>query len=227
MVFILWIFLAGMGLFFLGKFVKHKSLYPFMPFRYDFRRRRDSFRLVLGLLDRIPATTLVETGTSREGLKGAKSNGGATLVFGRWAAWNGARLHSVDINPKSIASAKAAVDRMDLSEVVQLHLSDSVAFLSDFPDPVDFLYLDSYDYGTDPEVRRMSQEHHLAEYRAIRHRLHARSAVLIDDCDLPGGGKGKLVVAEMLAEGWRVVYRGYQILLVRKELAEEAGLAAV
>ena len=56
----------------IGKFVKHKSLYPFMPFRYDFRKRRDSFQQALNILGKSKAKVIVETGTSREGLKGAK-----------------------------------------------------------------------------------------------------------------------------------------------------------
>lgn len=65
----------GVITFFIGKFVKHKSLYPFMPFRYDFRKRRDTFLKTMELLNKTEAKILVETGTSREGLKGAKSNG--------------------------------------------------------------------------------------------------------------------------------------------------------
>jgi len=34
------IWLLGLGIvgFFIGKFIKRKLLYPFMPFRYDFRK---------------------------------------------------------------------------------------------------------------------------------------------------------------------------------------------
>ncbi len=209
------ILILGIFGFFLGKFIKHKSLYPFMPFRYDFRKRRNTFRKTLELLDKIQAKTIVETGTSREGLHGAKSNGAATIVFGKWAKENNAILHSVDISEQSVSNAQKAVDKQELNKWVQLHLSDSIAFLEQFTSPVDLLYLDSYDYSSDPEVQIKSQTHHLLEFKAIENKLHDSTLVLIDDCDLPNGGKGKMVVAYMLENGWVKLMDAYQILLVR------------
>ncbi|NNL09810.1 MAG: hypothetical protein HKP38_11360 [Croceitalea sp.] len=211
------ILLVGLFGFFLGKFIKHKSLYPFMHFKYDFRKRRDTFKQCLELLDYTNAKTIIETGTSREGLRGAKSNGAATIVFGKWAKMNGAKLYSVDISEESVNNSQAEVDRQQLQHVVSVYQSDSVAFLVDFDQQVDFLYLDSYDYSDDVEVQKKSQEHHLAEFKAIEDQLHENSLVLIDDCDLPNGGKGKLAIAYMLQNGWRIVTEAYQVLLVRDD----------
>ena len=216
--YILGILAFGVLAFFTGKFIKHKSLYPFMPFRYDFRKRRETFKLSLKLLRQIKATTIVETGTSREGLKGAKSNGAATIVFGKWAKENGAFLHSVDISEESVINAQKEVDRQELQAVIKIHLSDSLEFLRTFDQTVDFLYLDSYDYShTDVEIQKKSQEHHLLEFQAIEGHLHEKSIVLIDDCDLPNGGKGKSVIAYMLQHGWKILVESYQVLLVRKD----------
>lgn len=216
-----WILLLGVIGFFFGKWVKHKSLYPFMPFRHDFRKRRDSFRLTMKLMAKADAKVIVETGTSREGLRGAKSNGAATIVFGKWAKENGGFVHSVDINQESVKNAQTEVDRQGLSEVVKIHLSDSVQFLSNFEKSVDLLYLDSYDYSSDVEVQKKSQEHHLKEFKAIEDRLHKNSIVLIDDCDLPNGGKGKLVIKYMLKNDWKIVLDAYQVLLVRNNFPLE------
>ncbi len=216
--YILGVVALGIFAFFTGKFIKHKSLYPFMPFRHDFRKRRETFRLSLKLLKQIRATTIVETGTSREGLKGAKSNGAATIVFGKWAKENGAFLHSVDISEESVINAQKEVDRQELQAVVEIHLSDSLEFLKTFDQTVDFLYLDSYDYShTDVEIQKKSQEHHLLEFQAIEGHLHEKSIVLVDDCDLPNGGKGKSVIAYMLQNGWKILEESYQVLLVRKD----------
>lgn len=46
-----------------------------------------------------------------------------------------------------------------------------------------------------------SKTHHLNEFMAIENQLHDKTIVLIDDCDLPNGGKGKLVVDYMLKNG--------------------------
>ncbi|MEL7269100.1 MAG: class I SAM-dependent methyltransferase [Bacteroidota bacterium] len=215
---ILIILALGVVGFFAGKLYKHKSLYPFMPFKYDFRKRRDTFRQTMDLMQRTQAKIIVETGTSREGLKGAKSNGAATLVFGKWAKENGAFVHSVDISEASVAKAQEEVTRQHLDDFVQLHLSDSLVFLENFDSAVDLLYLDSYDYSNDLEVQRKSQEHHLAEFKNIEGKLHDKSIVLIDDCDLPNGGKGKLVIDYMEKNGWKIVTEAYQVLLVRKDM---------
>lgn len=216
MQYVFWTLGLGVFGFFTGKFIKHKSLYPFMPFRYDFRKRRNTFLKILELLDKTHAKIIIETGTSREGLHGAKSNGAATIVFGKWAKLNNAIVHSVDINEKSIEVAQKEVNKQGLTSYVKIHHSDSVAFLENFKEKVDFLYLDSYDYSEDTEVQIKSQMHHLNEFKAIEDQLHENTIVLIDDCALPNGGKGKLVVEYMLKKDWKILMEAYQIMLVRK-----------
>ncbi len=212
------LFLGIVG-FFIGKLIKHKSLYPFMPFKYDFRKRRNTFLKIMELMKKTQAKTIVETGTSREGLRGAKSNGAATIVFGKWAKENNAFVHSVDISEESVKNAQAEVDRQNLQEFIQIYHSDSLAFLEDFDQKIDVLYLDSYDYSSDPEVQKKSQQHHLEEFKRVEDQLHDQSIVLIDDCDLPNGGKGKLVIAYMQDRGWKILVESYQVLLVRDDFA--------
>ncbi|MDO1500008.1 class I SAM-dependent methyltransferase [Winogradskyella maritima] len=199
------------------KFLQHRHLYPFMPFKYNFRRRRVTFAKVLRLLNERQAKSIIETGTSRKGLDGTKSDGAATIVFGKWAKRNGAKMHSVDISEDSVKGSRAAVEENGLSDVVTVYLEDSLTFLERFNEQVDFLYLDSYDYSkTDTEIQHKSQVHHLEEFKLIENQLHQDSIVLIDDCGLPGGGKGKLVVEYMLERNWKILIDRYQILLVRK-----------
>jgi len=115
-----------------------------------------------------------------------------------------------------VACAQQVVDELQLQDAVSLVVSDSINYLREFAEPVDFLYLDSYDYSkTDIEVQRASQQHHLDEFKAIENKLHDNSVVLIDDCNLPGGGKGKLLVEYMTANGWHLLKDAYQVLLVR------------
>lgn len=203
---------------YLIKFIKHKSLYPFMPFKYNFRRRRVTFAKTLKLLDQRNVKTIIETGTSREGLKNTKGDGGATIVFGKWAQQNNAKMHSVDISEDSVKGSQSEVDNQNLNDTVMVHLNDSLEFLKTFNQPVDFLYLDSYDYSkTDEEIQKKSQEHHLKEFKIIEDKLHKNSIVLIDDCGLPGGGKGKTVIEYMLKKNWKILIDAYQVLLVKKE----------
>ncbi|EZH71700.1 hypothetical protein ATO12_05920 [Aquimarina atlantica] len=214
---ILLIVLLGIAFPKILKLIKHKSLYPFMPYKYNFRRRRITFSKTLQLLNERNAKILVETGTSRNGLKGTKTDGGATIVFGKWAKENNAKLHSVDISKDSVQGAQKAVQEENLQDSTTVHLGDSLDFLKNFNESIDFLYLDSYDYSkTDIEIQKKSQEHHLQEFILAEDKLHDKSIVLIDDCRLPGGGKGKTVVEYMLKKDWEILINAYQILLVKK-----------
>jgi hypothetical protein len=78
--------------------------------------------------------------------------------------------------------------------------------------PIDFLYLDSYDYEwNNPSP---SQEHHLREIQAAFPRLHENSVVMIDDCALPQGGKGKLAIEYLKERGWKILLEQYQTILI-------------
>ena len=198
------------------KIVRFKTLEPLLPRRYNFGKRRDTLREVLRLLDERGATTLLETGVARMGLEKSKGDGASTIVFGLWAKQNDAHLYSVDIDPEATERAGIAVHDMDLADHVTLVTSDSVAYLDEFTDAVDFLYLDSYDYHkTDTAIQTASQDHHLKEIKAIEGCLHEDTVILIDDCDMPNGGKGKLVIERLTAKGWKVHMSEYQVILVR------------
>jgi len=198
------------------KLVRFKTLAPLLPRRYNFGKRRDTLREVLRLLGERGATTLLETGVARMGLEKSKGDGASTIVFGLWAKQNDAHLYSVDIDPEATERAGQAVAKMDLSDSVTLVTSDSVAYLDEFTDMVDFLYLDSYDYHkTDTAIQTASQAHHLKEIEAIEGCLHDDTVILIDDCDMPNGGKGKLVIERLTANGWKVHMSEYQVILVK------------
>lgn len=198
------------------KLVRYKTLEPLLPRRYNFGKRRDTLREVLRLLDARGATTLLETGVARMGLEKSKGDGASTIVFGLWAKQNNAHLYSVDIDPEATERAGVAVNDMDLADNVTLVTSDSVAYLDEFTDAVDFLYLDSYDYHkTDTAIQTASQDHHLKEIKAIEGCLHEDTVILIDDCDMPNGGKGKLVIERLTAKGWKVHMSEYQVILVK------------
>ncbi|MEM7083820.1 MAG: class I SAM-dependent methyltransferase [Pseudomonadota bacterium] len=198
------------------KGLRYSHLSPLLPRKYNFGKRGVTLRETLRLLTERRCSVLVETGVARNGLEKTKGDGASTIVFALWAKAHDARLHTVDIDGGAIATAKTTLDSLHLTDCVKLHTSDSVAFLEAFDEPVDFLYLDSYDYHRhDTSIQQASQEHHLKEFKAIESRLHDGSFVLIDDCDLPAGGKGKLVIDYMLGRGWKMHLLKYQALLTR------------
>ena len=199
----------------LRKLYRYKTLAPLLPRKYNFGKRRDTLREVLRLLDERGAKILLETGVARMGLEKSKGDGASTIVFGLWAKNNDAHLYSVDIDPEATRRAGVAVDAMGLGDSVTLVTSDSVEYLNEFTDSVDFLYLDSYDYHkTDTAIQKASQDHHLKEINAIEGCLHDDTVILIDDCDLPNGGKGKLVIQYLTEAGWKVHMSEYQVIMV-------------
>ena len=121
-----------------------KTLEPLLPKDYNFGKRQKTFRRALELLDERSSTCLIETGVARYGLRNSKSDGASTAVFGLWAKTNNASLYSVDISPESINGAREAVEELGLLEHVKLVTGDSVQFLENFTDHVDFLYLEDH-----------------------------------------------------------------------------------
>lgn len=154
--------------------------------------------------------TVVETGTVREA-DSWQGDGQSTRIFGAVAQRYGLRVWTCDIEPANMAACRQLT--APYAGHITYVVGDSIAFLSAFPEPIDFLYLDSLDYDFDnPEP---SQVHHLAEFQAAEGRLHAESVILVDDCDLPAGGKGGKLVPYLLDNGWQTLETGYQVLLVR------------
>ena len=199
------------------KLWRHKTLKPLLPWKYNFGKRRNTMRSTMALLEERGARMLVETGVARRGLEGTRGDGASTIVFGLCAKQNHAFLHSVDIDSDAIARVGELIVEFKPNELVQFHASDSVQFLNTFEDQVVFLYLDSYDYDkSDVDIQRLSQQHHLDEFQAVESRLHQDTVVLIDDCRLPGGGKGKLVIDYLRSKGWILFCYEYQAILLRQ-----------
>jgi len=210
------------GLFFILGFALYdrkrtKSLYPLLSKDLNFGKRQVTLLRTLDLLSERKAKVLLETGIARKGTQQSRADGASTIVFGTWSKNNNAHLYSVDIDPEATKMASMAVESHGLTDYVTAITSDSVAYLKQFDQKVDFLYLDSYDFPKgDPEGQRLSQEHHLNEFKAIEDQLHDQTIILIDDCKLPNGGKGKLVMEYLLAQGWKLDLKKYQNLLVRQ-----------
>lgn len=177
-------------------------------------KRYPSFCIALSLLQERDAKVLVETGTARYGgynFINYVQDGGATVIFSDWAFQNRAKFFTVDINPDYLANAKqACAYHMKNTKFI---CKDSVEFLRNFHGRIDFLYLDSMDFDQDNPLP--SQEHHLREIKAAYTKLHKQSVVMIDDCNLPHGGKGNLVIPFLESRGWKILYKGYQVICIK------------
>ncbi len=173
--------------------------------------RYDTFKMALRLIKQRNLDTLVETGTSRFGKKGCEGDGGSTLIFSHFCAIYKKKFYSVDINQDYLDQAFRA--SVPFQRSVEFVCDDSIHFLSTFDGKIDFLYLDSFDYVYENPFP--SQLHHLKEIQAAYDKLSPRAVVMIDDCNLPGGGKGLLVIEFLTARGWKILMSNYQVILSR------------
>lgn len=175
--------------------------------------RYKTFIEILKLMDERHVQTIVETGTERwqEAQYCFDGDGGATIIFAHWASENDANMHSVDINETHLHYCYN--NTRAYGEHLSLVLSDSVAFLDSFLKSIDFLYLDSYDY--DENNPKPAQEHCLREIMAAENKLKPTSIVMIDDCNVPGGGKGYLAIQYLLSRGWVLHSNHHQVILIQ------------
>lgn len=173
-------------------------------------RYRTFFEALMLALSR-NATNIVETGTIR--LAGNWAfDGQSTRVFGAFAERYGCKLWTCDATERHIELARDLT--APFARQIEYVVSDSVAFLERFSEPIDLLYLDAVDFDADAPAA--AQDHALREGQAALHALHDDSIVLIDDCGgVPHGGKGATVIPFLLGHGWQVARKRYQVLLTR------------
>jgi len=177
-----------------------------------------TFQVALNLLyqQNKPFPIIIETGCQRQ--KDDLGAGMSTSIFGRFIYNNGGKLYTVDNTRKHLDICRECT--IDYRLQIEYVLSDSVSFLEDTEVIPDLLYLDSLDYpigeqSEDVEMRDAAQNHCLNEFRAIENRLKPDSIVLLDDNQLPGGGKPKLVKEYLFYNGWKCLLDFQQSLWIK------------
>lgn len=170
-------------------------------------QRAESFAMVAKMIISQGLKMFVETGTYR----GNDADGQSTRIFATLARSQDGSFDSVDINSSHLAQARKMLNTNILD--ARLICEDSVTFLSNRETPIDVLYLDSFDF--EEKNPQPSQRHQLAELGAAYGKLGENSIVLLDDCNLPHGGKALLSAAFLLDCGWKQVYDCYQKVFVR------------
>ncbi len=205
------IFLLSLSLLY-GNVIHCQDVEIYMENRLDpSNGRYPTFKEALRLITERKVQTIVEAGTARCGDTNFDGDGGSTIIFGHWACVNEATMFSVDISETHIEIAKN-VTQPYLSHLFYV-LEDSVTFLQNFNETIDFLYLDSWDYSeNDPYP---AQIHNLKEVLAAFDKLSDDSIVMIDDCNVPGGGKGKLAIEFLLHNGWYTHRNFHQVILLK------------
>ena len=121
---------------------------------------------------------------------------------------------SADILAENIETCKELTK--DYVDVITYVVADSKQFLKDFEEPIDFLYLDSFDSCTGQI--ELAQEHCLRETMNAYPKLREKSIILIDDFrkSMPQAGKGHKSVAFLEKRGWKLLTEEPQALLIKK-----------
>jgi hypothetical protein len=132
------------------------------------------------------------------------NDGHSTLYF----ASTGAETFTVDNNPLC-----AEVLRPYVARHPNLHVTtgDGLDYLRGFDRPIDLFYLDAWDVIPGSGYA----ENHLEAYRVAQPRLCRTCLVQIDDTDILNGGKGRLVIPQMIRDGFTLITWGRQAMLTR------------
>lgn len=169
--------------------------------------RGESFWIVRNHAIQHKARCIIETGTYR----GIGADGESTLFLATLARDLGADFYSVDISQNAV---KKSIEHLSTNGLKgDVSCVDSVALLSCFNSPIDVLYLDSYDFS--PDNPTPAQIHQLAELGGAYGKLTSEAVILLDDCNIEGGGKGLLTDRFLLERQWKLIYDGYQKVFTR------------
>lgn len=171
--------------------------------------RTESFRILFTLMEekaaKGQALKIIETGCLR--LAGNWSGDGqSSYLFDRFIHnYSNCKLDIYDISPASIEAARKAVNHKNTT----LHTQDSVEGLWKYTDPVDVLYLDSFD--VDFNNTHPSAFHHVKELCAIMKNITPGALIMVDD-NINNKGKGQYIYEFMKNIGAEILYDGYQVL---------------
>ena len=123
-------------------------------------------------------------------------------------------VYTADILPEAMEQCKIVT--AEFKDSISYIVEDSISFLKRYTgSEIDLLYLDSLDYplGGDPTE---CQEFQLKEFKTIEDKLSPKCVVLLDDNNLPGGGKTKLTKEYLIEKGWTCVLDYQQSVFIRR-----------
>lgn len=187
-----------------------KKYAPFLNYSKR-NHRKDGFRIIFSELEKMNKDfyRIIETGTTRKDPthRLAWKDGMGTLMFENFVNYYDGTVDTVDIDIDACKKCKSLV-----SSKVRVHCCDSLDFLKNLTEKIDFYYLDSWDVDrTNPSP---SQEHHLQEFKIIEPFLQ-NCIVGIDDNYMHDNinlGKGKLIEEYLDKKNIKPIYKGYQLV---------------
>lgn len=131
-----------------------------------------------------------------------------------WAR-EGFETYTVDIDDhcrRTLESQYQHHIREPIPDNLHIHIEDGIGFLQNFSKPIDFLFLDGWDVGTEKYAER-----HLEAFKAAEDKLSEHHIISIDDTDFntPEGGKDKLLTPYLIDNGYIKLLDGRQIIFFK------------
>jgi hypothetical protein len=153
---------------------------------------------------------IVETGTIRQEFD--PGDGWSTLVWDSYVNQFGGKVWTCDLNSLHMEVCRRVTRESPRIEYV---VGDSLKFLKDFKEKINFLYLDSYDTGGTEENIKNACIHQLNEAKNALDRLDENALIMLDDIPTDyKGGKGELSIPFFLENGFKVLhYQEPQMIL--------------
>lgn len=179
--------------------------------KFRFRTSRDAMSLCL----QRNAKNLVETGCVRKPKN--KGHARSTVLYADFIdkMMPDGHLWTVDIEAANMAKAEEYTKHLNAGRITYT-VGDSVQFLQQFDQRIDFLYLDSKGWLGRDDLGLDATRHQIAELEACWDQIHQNTVILLDD-NLRGYGRTILTVPFLREKGFDVYSQGHQVLLVHVE----------
>ncbi len=170
-----------------------------------------TFKTALNIFLQRNGKLILETGCLR--LPDDYGAGQSTLIFADFCSRYKKKLISVDNDAEHLNTAKEVVK--PFSNSVEFFLEDSLTFFRNYQgEKIDLLYLDSLDANPNSEEEtKKAQIHQLRESQLAFPHLSNKAIVLLDDNQLPYGGKTYLSKRFFLSKGFTLLIDSQQVLL--------------
>lgn len=169
-------------------------------------------KIALGLFLQFGGDNMVETGCAR--VEEDWGGGYSTYIYGDFAKRYNKKFWTCDIDEVNVRTTERITK--DFADNITYVCDDSVRFLRDFNEEINFLFLDSVDCDENNEAQTaMAQDHQYREVKAVLPKLAKKCVVLLDDNNYANGGKTKLAKQLLFDEGFIEVMDWQQSLFIR------------
>jgi FkbM family methyltransferase len=164
--------------------------------------------------------TILEIGSARNKMNHSITefnpsccNDGHSTYF--WKHYTNADIYTVDID----SNCKYIIDNDITLKGVNSYTIDAFEFVKHFNEKIDLLFLDAWDVVPNCPY----DVAHLNIYKELKYKLSDNCIIIIDDTDVGDGGKGKLLIPQLISDGFLMVINKRQTIFIKNHLLSADG----